>query len=145
MKTNHEAAINKFFEDYDRRFNEALSGKHADIEGTVNSFAESFIEASPVGIIVGNNDAQFRKAIPQGYEFYKSIGTKSMNIISKEITALDEMHFVVKTHWLAKYETQAIDFDIFYILQKRGEEFKIFAYVTGDEKKVLKEKGLIKE
>jgi len=145
MKTNHDAAINKFFEDYDARFNDALSGKPVDIDGTLNSFAESFIEASPVGIIVGNNDAQFRKAIPQGYEFYKSIGTKSMKIISKQIIPLDELHFLVKTHWLAKYETQEIAFDIFYFLQKREEEFKIFAYVTGDEKKVLKERGLIKE
>jgi hypothetical protein len=35
-----------------------------------------------------------------------------------------------------------IDFDTFYFVQ-RIKNLKIFAYITGDEQKVLKEHGLV--
>lgn len=144
----YQDKIDAFFDAYARRFNEALTGKEPDIEATVNSFAGCFIEASPLGVNCGKNDESFREAIPKGNAFYKSIGTESMNIESKQVTELDDYHFMVKVRWNSAYRKQdgspeIIDFDVYYFLQYREEQLKIFAYITGDEQKVLKERGLL--
>lgn len=142
-----EDKIDAFFNAYEQRFTDGLSGK-ADIEATTAAFASSFVEASPAGVHCAQNDKTFREAIPKGYEFYKKIGTQSMKVGSKEITRLDEFHLLCKIHWKSSYltadkKTVVIDFDVFYFLQHLNNELKIFGYVTGDEQKVLKEKGLI--
>lgn len=133
--------------EYAVRFNDALAGKDADIEGTIASFADCFIEASPLGVTCGKNDAGFREAIPQGYAFYKSIGTSFVKIANKSITLLDDMHAMVKIRWLSAYQKKndhevTIEFDVFYFVQQRVG-LKIFAYVTGDEQKVFRGYGLI--
>jgi len=141
------AAIDDFFVRYAGRFNRGLSGAEPDVEETVNSFAECFVESSPAGIICGKNDETFREKIPEGYKFYRSIGTESMEIRSRNITLLDEFHALVKVHWFSVYRTKddtkvEIEFDVFYLLQTM-EQIRIFAYITGDEQAVLREKGLI--
>lgn len=143
-----DQTIDVFFEAYALRFNKSLSGKEADIEGTVNAFADSFVEASPAGINSAKNDENFKEAIPKAYDFYKSIGTKSVSIVSKEITPLNEFHSMVKVHWKGTYikkdgEQEVIPFDVIYILQHKEEVPKIFAYITEDEQKILRKRGLI--
>jgi hypothetical protein len=147
---NFRKKAEQFFEDYAALFQEALSGKEADVEGTANSFANCFIAASPSGIRCSANNEEFRQAIPKGYEFYKSIGTKSMKIGSKEITLLDDKHAMIKIHWLSEYLKKdnsllSIDFDVFYFVQYVNGAIKIFSYITGDEQKILKENGLPEE
>ena len=140
--------IDAFFDDYARRFNDVLAGNEADVDGTLNSFASCFVESSPSGVTCGNNDEQFRAAIPQGYAFYKSIGTQAMNIVSKDISGIDEMHALVKIRWNSEYRKQdgsnvAIAFDVFYFVRVDSGVPKIFAYITGDEQKALRENGLV--
>jgi hypothetical protein len=146
--------IKAFFQDYEDRFARALEGDNKiegavdDIEGTVNAFAENFIEANPAGVIVGKNDESFRKMIPKGNEFYRSIGTRSMKIRDIEITMLNDYHVLATVDWDSRYERTdgksiAIEFQVIYLLQYRDDALKIFAYITGDEQKALKEAGLI--
>ena len=71
-----------------------------------------------------------------------------MNIIDKGITLLDEFHAMVKIGWKGTYEKKdgealTIEFDVFYMVQELNGSIKIFAYVTGDEEKALKDNGLI--
>jgi hypothetical protein len=144
-----EAKIINFFRQYERRFNDSLKD-NADVEGTIACFGDYFIEASPTGLTAGKNDEAFRKSIPEGYAFYKSIGTQSMKILAIDVHKLDNYHAMAKIHWLAHYasknkRTDSIDFDVIYLLQVLTEEPKIFAYITGDEQKILREKGLIPE
>ncbi len=140
--------ISRFFDDYASRFNKALKGEMPDVEETVNSFASCFVEASPAGIICSKNDERFRDAIPKGYEYYRSIGTVSMKIGSKAITELDEYHAMVKVHWQTLYQKkegnrEEIGFDVHYFVQVINGTVKIFSYITGDEQKLLQEKGLV--
>ena len=63
---------------------------------------------------------------PKGWTFYKSIGILSMNIMSKQITVLDNFHALVKVQWnssfVRKDKTEGdITFEVFYLLQKRDE------------------------
>lgn len=146
MKNKSE--INRFFEAYAARFNQALSGEDIDVDAVAGAFADCFIEAGPMGIALGKNDESFRKAIPEGYDFYRKIGTKSMQILSKDTLPLDEFHTMVRVHWKARYEPadgkrKEIDFDVIYLLQTIGTNPKIFVYITGDEQKALRDNGLI--
>ncbi len=147
MNTNQK--IDKFFKEYAARFNKSLADPpEIDVDGVADSFAPFFVGASPLGVSGGKNDEQFRAAIPKGYEFYKSIGTKSMRVALLDITPIDELHSMVKVHWNSRYVKRdgsevRIDFDVSYFLQMLGDKPKIFAYVTGDEQKALRENGII--
>ncbi len=142
-------SIERFFDAYAARFNAALAGDETHIDAIVGAFAPCFVEASPLGVQCSKNDASFREALPKGYAFYRSIGTQSMKIEHKEVTILDEYHAMVKVHWVAAYTPAGkapftIAFDVFYFLQHLKEDLKVFAYITGDEQRVLKEYGLIR-
>lgn len=80
--------IRDFFTAHEQRFSQALAGK-VDVESTAAAFTDSFLEASPKGVMVGTNDAHFREKIPAGMEFYRKIGTRRMEVVAVSITALD--------------------------------------------------------
>jgi hypothetical protein len=149
--TVNKGQIEKFFQAYADRFKPALvEPPQVDVDGTVASFAECFVEASPVGIICGQNDDSFRKQIPKGLAFYRSIGTKAMLIDALEITPLDDFHWMAKIHWKAHYQKsgtndpeKTIEFNVIYFVQAVEDTPKIFAYIAGDEQKVMQEHGLI--
>lgn len=96
--------------------------------------------SNPNGVAGAKNDDTFKEAILKRWAFYKRIGIQSMNILSKEITLLDELHAIVKIHWKSSYRKSdgsfgTIEFDVIYIVQLRSAGIKIFAYITGDEQK----------
>ena len=141
--------LERFFADYAERFNRALAEPPVvDVEGTAAAFAGCFVEASPRGVTCGKNDDTFRATIPQGAEFYRSIGTTSMRITSLEVTPLDGYHTMAKVRWDSRYRKkdgreERIEFDVIYLVQTLGDTTKISAYITGDEQKALREKGLL--
>lgn len=141
--------IESFFAEYERRTNQALTDDPVvDVEATAGVFTDCFIESSPKGVMCGTNDAKFREQIPKGFEFYRSIGTKSMQIQSINITAIDEMHSMVKISWRAHYVKKDsseldLDFDVIYFVKSEGGKLKIFCHVTGDEEKAYKDNGIV--
>ena len=147
MKRRNQQLVN-FFNKYSERFNKTINNNEVDVEVTASVFADCFVEASPGGIICGKNNKEFRKAIPEGYKFYKQIGIVSMDIKGSEITNLDRFHDMVKIHWKSSFNKKdatigSIEFDVIYLIQTLGEESKIFGYITGDEQAALKENGLL--
>lgn len=146
MKTKNKD-IETFFNHYEKRVNDALIGKKIDADEATDSFADCFIESSPLGVICGKNDAEFKKQMLKGYEFYKKIGITSMDILSKEITVLDEYHVMAKIYWRSNYQKDKaagkIDFEVTYFLNFKDSNHKIFAFITCDEEKALKEHGLV--
>lgn len=146
---NMEARLGDFFAEYAARFNRSLTDSPViDVEATAGAFAGCFLEVSPLGANCGKNDEQFREMIPHGFEFYRSIGTKSMAIESVALTELTRDHWMARVAWNSFYVKKdgsgiRIDFEVIYFLQTLGGQPKIFAYITGDEAKVLKEHGLI--
>ena len=138
--------IDSFFESYQNNFNKALIG-HDDLEGTMSTFAEYFVGASPAGVLGAANNDEFRDAISKGNKFYRDIGTVSMKIDHIETAQLDSIHFMAKVFWRSAYnkngELKSIDFFVIYLLQQRNDGFKIFTYITGDEQKILREQGIL--
>lgn len=146
---NTEQRIREFFEAYAKRVNDALGEEPTiDVEGVRDSFADYFVESSPVGVHGGKNGALFKAMIPRGYKHYRRIGTKSMEIASLDLTSLDDYHWMAKVHWDSRYEKKGassvkIEFDILYFVTLQSGSPKIFAYITGDEQRVLKEHGIV--
>lgn len=138
--------IDEFFSAYETHFNNGLSTDHVTKEEMSQFFEECFVESSPAGVICVNNDEQFIEKIQSGFEFYKSIGSKSMTIVSKDITLLDDLHALVRIYWRYSYVSDeregTIDFTNYYFVTTR-DQVKIFGYIAGDEQKTLGDKGLI--
>jgi hypothetical protein len=139
--------IEDFFIAYEKLYDNALAAEKVDADATAAVFTDCFMEASPLGVICGKNGKEFKEKVEQGYAFYRSIGTESMDIVKKEITILDEYHAMAKIHWsagLVKKDLQEvmIEFDVIYFLQELDGKIRIFAYIAEDEQKAYKEHGI---
>lgn len=144
---DRQKLLRLFFDNYANHFNSALKG-NCDVEATAKSFAACFVAANPAGVMCGNNDAQFRSSMLQGYLFYQNIGVTSMQIRFAQISPLDDFHDMVKIAWRCSYTRKdqsngEIEFDNIYFTQTISGATRIFAYITGDEQAVLREHGLV--
>lgn len=150
VRGDHERIVRAFFEAYARRHNDALKNPPSfDIRGIRNAFADYFVGADPNGVQGGRNGLLFRIMIRWGFRAYRRIGTRSMDIVGVEVTSLDDSHAMAKVDWVARYDGsrgdgEDIPFTNHYCLQIRDGAAKVFAYVTPDEEKAMKEHGLIK-
>lgn len=141
--------IDDFFNRYASIMNNALFGGAYEIDTIMGSFSQYVVGANPLGVAGGRNDAQFASTIRKGIEFYRKIGIISMNILSKEISILDDFHAIVRIFWSSFYETKErsgeIPFEVTYFVQCRDGEVKIFAFVAGDEQAAFKSHHLVSE
>lgn len=141
--------IEEFFERYQKSFNKALKeATEIDAKEMAQCFSDCFIAANPAGVACGKNDEELESQILRGLQFYRSIGTRSMNVLEIAVTALNRFHALARVRWQSQYrkkdgEGERIDFDVIYLLQINGERPRIFAYITGDEEEALRERGLI--
>lgn len=145
---NRKHQIDDFFNRYCDIFNKALKGNISDIEQTAELYSDCFIGANPLGVRCGKNDKQLQEAMLKGYAFYNDIGITSMEIVSKEITILDDFHTMAKICWKSNFVKKdnskgSIEFDNIYFTQTKENQHKVFAWITGDEQAALKESGLI--
>lgn len=142
-----EKAVRRLFERYERFFNRSLGGE-VDTNELSSLYASEFIGAAPAGVRTGKNDAQFKQAVAQGYDHYRTIGTKEMRIRNVRLSPIDDLHCVAHVAWTATYARRdrpdvAIDFDVHYLVQVLDGEPKVFGWVSGDEQALLKQHGII--
>lgn len=136
-----------FFREYADLYTKALGAK-PDYKAIQDRFAECFIGAGPAGVVCGENGAEFKAKLEEGYAFYKKIGTKRMNVRRTEATPIDADHHLVKVFYRGEYEkkdgeTMTIDFDVAYVLETRKKRTRILAFVAGDEMEIYRLAGLI--
>ena len=141
-----DMALRAFFAEYQRLFNQALDGA-ADLDAVASVFAPAFVAASPHGVTAGRNDEALKDVMEQGYDHYRAIGTKAMRIRDLKVMPLDALHSVATVAWTAVYRQGTdpdveIDFDVHYLIQKLNGTPKIFGWVTGDERAVLRQHGI---
>ena len=142
--------IEAFFDDYAERSTDALKDPPVeDIDGVVESFAPFFVESSPKGVIGGENGADFRKTIPQGFAHYREVGGKAMRITEVKVTEIDDVNVMATVDWAFDYvrpkdgEAGTVNFTNRYFLNIVNGKPKIFAYITPDEEKAMQEHGLV--
>lgn len=143
--TDHEPLIRAFFATYAKRMNDALvDPKALDVAAMRADFADYFVGANPNGVRGGKNGLLFRLMLPRGVARYRKMGTAAMDIEGLEVTGIDDLHALARVEWVARYRTgQSIAFTNFYLLQVRNGVAKIFAWITPDEEKALREAGLV--
>ena len=145
----HRKAVEAFFKDYARRSDEALQDPPLeDVDGVVGAFAPFFVEASPKGVMGGANDANFRKMIPRGFARYRAVGGTGMRITGVEVTDLDDFNAMARIDWAFDYKRPSdgrkgsVTFQNLYFLNFAGDDPSVFAYITPDEEKAMKDHGL---
>lgn len=135
-----------FFAGYVDAYNRSL-GDSVDHEAIRSHFSPSFIAAGPEGVMTGENDESFSQALDKGYAFYKSIGTRQMNVTGVQITDIDESHYMAKVHYTAEYEKDGeplvIPFPVSYMIEDREGQLQIFGFVAGDEMALYRQYGLV--
>jgi hypothetical protein len=144
---NRRREVEEFFAGYEARVNAALGEPPVvDVEGIAEAYAEHVIEAHPGGVTYFEKE-QFRAAIPQVFERQRSIGSKSMRMVSLEVTPVDDHHWAGKVRWEARYERGhrgcacRVRRDIPRPVGRRTTaDLRLH---RGDEEGFLKEKGLI--
>jgi hypothetical protein len=139
-----EPIVNDFFAAYAKRMNDALADPTAlDVAAMRAAFADYFVGADPNGVRGARNGLLFRLMLPRGIARYRKMGTIAMEIEALTVTTLDDVHAMARVGWRAFYRTgQQIDFTNIYLLQIRAQTAKIFAWITPDEEKALREAGL---
>lgn len=140
---DYDALFRRYAEAYNRSLGETVDSKI--IRGF---FAEAFVSAGVNGIVnAGSNDRHFEKTLQQGYEFYRAIGARSMQLDHVEAAELYENHDRVRVFFIAHYMNNnskvTIPFDLMYLLQRRKDGPKIFAFIAGDEIGLYKHHGLV--
>ena len=136
------------FREYAAVYNRSLGDK-VDAKAIRGFFAEAFLAAGVNGEVnAGTNDKDFETTLHQAYGFYKSIGTRSLQVNKVEPKPLFDGHDVVRVFYTAKYrkphgEDLAIPFTVVYLLQRREGGPKIFAFIAGDEMALYKQHGLV--
>jgi hypothetical protein len=141
-----ETSVRKFFERYERFFNQSLGGD-MDMDEVAALYASEFIAASPAGVMTGKNDDQLKQVMAQGYARYRAIGRKQMRIRNVRLSPIDGHHCVAHVAWTAIYARKvqpdvAIDFDVHYFVQHLDGEPKVFGWVSGDEQALLRKHGI---
>ena len=148
--TDHEPAIRQFFVAYETRINDALKNPPVvDAAAAAGAFADYVVGSDPQRVSGHRNGLLFRMMIPRGYRSYRKAGTKRMEIRGLRVTPLDDSHAMAHTHWWSLYLAKTgkvveIEFDNIYMMHVPDAGApKIFAYITGDEQKLLKAHGLV--
>ncbi len=142
------ADLRAFFRGYCHQFNEALAGR-PDQAAIAQCFAPSFVASTADGgVIGGKNDKTFLKTLAQGHERYRSTGLQSMQVLRVDATPLDRAHALSRVRWRAVYSNdkvtdEAVDFEVTYLTSEIDGEPKIFAWISGDEERLLKERGVL--
>ncbi|WP_338720568.1 nuclear transport factor 2 family protein [Devosia sp. XK-2] len=135
-----------------RRYAEAYEqslGDHVEADLIRSFFADDIMApATSGGINVGKNDRGFVQTLKQGYQFYKAIGTTSMQVRRVDVTEIAYNHDSVRVFYTSGYRRKdgsdlTIDFDVTYLAQRTDDGPKIFAFIAGDEMGLYQQYGLV--
>ena len=140
----------QWFRDYAAAYERSL-GEQVDVAAIRGCFAEGFVAASLQGPVqAGTNDESFASTLEAAFGFYRAIGTRSMSVERVEVSPVCPNHDRVRVFYRAGYRKPdgsplTIRFDVVYLLQRRGEGPKIYAFIAGDEMAVYRQHGLVDE
>jgi hypothetical protein len=146
-----EQDVKAFFAAYEERANRAFEAPdQLDVDAAAGAFTDCFIEAHPGGVICFKNDDAFREAYPKTIEMQRAMGARSMKIAAINVTPIDDLHWMAAIRWEARYQPPGkdevvLDFSETYLVQTIQAAPQIFAYIAGDQDKLLKQHGLLPE
>lgn len=135
-----------YFESYVAAYNRALRGDFQP-QRIRAFFSDKFLAATDSGLKFRRNNWYFSWKLKRLYAFYRGIGIQRMSVKSVHVIPIDPKHDMVKVFYEADCENNErkfrINFDVTYLLEKCGVQPQIFAYISQDEMKTLKDAGLV--
>jgi hypothetical protein len=142
--------IEQFFNNYAAQVNAGIDDSpEQDKQAAAAVFADCFIGASPQGVFCEQNGEKLLEHMTTTWEYYRSIGTRGMHLVSVDYRPLDALHGIAEVNWRADYikkdgSALELEFRVIYLLQELpGSEPKVFAFITGDEQQAYRDHGLI--
>lgn len=138
----------QWFRDYAAAYERSL-GERVDSAAIRACFAEGFVGAPIQGPVqAGANDEAFERTLQAAYDFYRAIGTRSMSVERVQVAPVCLNHDRVRVFYRAGYRKPdgsplTIRFDVVYLVQRRGEGPKIYAFIAGDEMALYRQHGLV--
>ncbi len=141
-----EQAIRDLFGRYESETNAALAGE-PDMAAIIDLYDDAFVGSSPAGVMAGQKDEDFKKALSDGFAHNRKIGAQRMEVIDLRAEEIDAMHALVNVDWRATYDRdgsqKTIDFTNVYLTRVANGQCKVFGWITGDEEAELRRHGII--
>ena len=132
--------LEKLFNQYEKAFDKL------DLNTIASLYADTALSAGPKGTIAAGKKDYEEKA-EDAANFYRSVGHKSAEIISKQFVPISDQYTMVVVHWAVTFENinDPAEFDISYIIQHTDKDPKIILFITHqDEEEYMKKLGLLK-
>lgn len=140
-----QQAVQELFDRYQRHFNHALTSE-PDCEAIADLYTDTFVAASPAGVMSGKNDEELRKVMTDGFARYRQMGTQKMEVVHLRVTPIDGLHGLAHVDWRATYDIDGartvIDFTNAYLVRVEDTQGRVFGWITGDETAELKKHGI---
>jgi hypothetical protein len=110
-------------------------------------YAPTFIIGGPQGSQAFPNDEKFLEWLTQVAEFNRQHGMRALTVLSIGDQALSPIHTLATVKWGARFEKtgdRVFEFEISYLLEKAGDDWKILSYVSrSDQESEMKDAGLL--
>jgi hypothetical protein len=141
MAAESSAALRTFFTRY------AILARESAAEGLAAMYAPTFIIAGPRGSQAFANDSRFRQWIQQVGDFNHQHGMRTLTVRKIDELSLSPRHVLATVRWGSQFDKlgdRVIEFDIAYLLEGTGDEWKILSYVSQqDQEEQMKQLGLM--
>jgi hypothetical protein len=136
-----------FFSRYAAAYRRSLSGT-VEIDTILGFFAETVLALGINGSLSAAERDGLAERLEEMYAFYKTMGTRGLAVERIETEPLYTNHDRVRVFYRGEYEKRdgsrlTIPFDIAYLLQRRTDGPRIFAFIAGDESALYRQHGLI--
>jgi hypothetical protein len=134
-------SIDRFF----TRYAELSMGPRP--EELADLYAPTFIAGGPQGSQAFTNDARFREWLVQLGDFNRRHGMRALRVVATREQTLSPLHALATVTWGAQFDKtgdRVIEFEISYLLERAGGDWKILCYISrSDQQEDMKKEGLL--
>jgi hypothetical protein len=134
-------SLDRFFS----RYAELSMGRQP--EALAGLYASTFIVGGPEGSHAFTNDARFIEWLRKVAAFNRQHGMRALMAVSIRDVTLSPLHTLAAVTWGARFEKtgdRIIEFEISYLLEEAGDEWRILAYIgRSDQNAEMAKEGLL--
>jgi hypothetical protein len=134
-------SLDKFFS----RYAELSMGRQP--EALASWYAPTFIVGGPQGSKAFTNDAAFLTWLREVSDFNRKHGMTALTAMAIREVTLSALHTLATVTWgarFAKTGERVIEFEISYLLEKAGGEWRVLSYISrSDQSEQMSKEGLL--
>jgi hypothetical protein len=116
-------------------------------EALASLYAPTFIVGGPEGSQAFTNDARFVEWLRQVADFNRQHGMLALMAVSIREVTVSPLHTLAAVIWGTRFEktgSRVIQFEISYLLERTGDEWRILLYISrSDQNAEMAKEGLL--